>query len=327
MKQNTNTLRINPKVLLLIYSAMPLSLAFIAIDKALLSGSIGKSLPLDPRVFVWFILIFMIPHILASFFSFAEREYYNFYKSRLLRGAQIAVVLGLFIPALLGATFIPIVIFAAYTMIHVFMQQSGISKSLMRNVTSSHRYWQYLGIFIATMLYVYLLVPAAGFRDSIDNSFLVMTLVTVVIIVYTILAHKIVKQSKTQLGKIYFIGTHLIPIAGVFYVVTGYPILALIVPRVIHDLTAYAYYVTHDTNRFNQKQTNAIYRATSRFRLPIFFANPLISIALAYAIVQLNSTAILSVLTCVFFLHYYTESFIWKNDTLHRTQIGYTTYK
>ena len=132
---------------------------------------------------------------------------------------------------------------------------------------------------------------------------------------------------ENQLGKIYFLGTHLIPILGVFYVVTGYPILALIVPRVIHDLTAYAYYITHDTNRFKQKQTNAIYKTTSRFRLPIFLANPLISIALAYSIVQLNSTTILSVLTCVFFLHYYTESFIWKNDTLHRMQIGYTTYK
>jgi hypothetical protein len=327
MKQHGNTLRINPKVLLSIYSAMPLSLVFIAIDKALLSGSIGKSLPSDPRVFVWFILIFMVPHILASFFSFAEREYFDFYKSKLLRGAQIAVVLGLFIPALLSATVIPIIIFATYTMIHVFMQQSGISKSLMRNVTSSHRYWQYLGISIATMLYIYLLVPAAGFRDTIDNSFLAMTLVTVVIIVYTILALQVVKQSKTQLGKIYFIGSHIIPILGVFYVATGYPILALIVPRFIHDLTAYTYYITHDNNRFKQEQSNVIYKSTSRLRLPIFFANPLISIALAYAVVQLNSTAVLSVLTCVFFLHYYTESFIWKNDTLHRMQIGYTSYK
>jgi hypothetical protein len=327
MKQLDNTLRINPKVLISIYSVMPLSLVFIVIDKALLSGSIGKSLPLDPRVFVWFILIFMIPHILASFFSFAEREYFNFYKSKLLRGAQIAVVLGLFIPALLGATVIPIVIFATYTMVHVFMQQSGISKSLMRNVTSSHRYWQYLGISIATMLYIYLLVPTAGFRDTIDNSILIKTLVTVLIIFYTVLALQIVRHSKTHLGKVYFMGTHIIPILGVFYAATGYPILALIVPRVIHDLTAYTYYITHDNNRFKQKQTNVIYKTTSSFRLPIFLASPIISIALAYAIVQLNSTAILSVLTCVFFLHYYTESFIWKNDTLHRMHIGYTTYK
>lgn len=327
MNQHGNTLRINPKVLLSIYSVMPLSLVFIAIDKTFLSSSISKSLPLDPRVFVWFILIFMVPHILASFFSFAEREYFNFYKSKLLRGAQIAVVLGLFIPALLGATVIPIVVFATYTMIHVFMQQSGISKSLMRNVTNSHRYWQYIGISIATMLYIYLLVPAAGFRDIIDNSYLIKIILTAAIIVYTILAFRIVRKSKTELGKVYFLGSHIVPILGVFYVATGYPILALIVPRVIHDLTAYTYYITHDNNRFKQEQANVIYKSTSRFRLPIFLANPLISIALAYAIVQLNSTAVLSVLTCVFFLHYYTESFIWKNDTLHRMQIGYTPYK
>lgn len=327
MKQQDNILKINPKVLLAIYSAMPLSLVFIVADKAFLSGSVGESLPLDPRAFVWFILIFMVPHIFASFFSFADSEYFNFYKSKLLRGAQIAVVLGLFIPALLGATVIPIVIFATYTMVHVFMQQSGISKSLMRNVASGHYYWQHMGIAIATTLYIYLLVPAEELRDVFENSALVKLLVVIAIIAYTILASQIAKESKTRLGKVYFLGSHVIPILGIFYIAIGYPILALIVPRVIHDLTAYTYYITHDSNRFKQKQTNIIYKTTSRLKLPIFVANPLISIALAFAIVQLNSSALLAVLTCVFFLHYYTESFIWKSDTMHRMQIGYTPYK
>lgn len=99
---------INPGVLLIIYLAMPLSLLFIVFDKFFRDGSIGRSLPVDHRIFVWFILIFMVPHIFASFFSFADKEYINYYKGKLLRGAQIAVVLGLFIPTLVGTTIIPV---------------------------------------------------------------------------------------------------------------------------------------------------------------------------------------------------------------------------
>ncbi len=327
MSNKSTALHINPNVLLSIYLVMPLSLIFIGVDKIILKGYIKDSLPLDPRVFVWFVLLFMVPHILASFFGFAEKEYYNFYKNKLLRGAQIAVALGLFIPALAGATVLPIIIFATYTMIHVFMQQSGISKSLMRNVTSSHRYWQYIGIVIATVLYIYLLVPSSGVRDLVNNYSAIKILILIAVLLYTMLALRIVRHSRTKIGKIYFLGSHMIPIIGIFYVATGYPILALIVARVIHDLTAYTFYITHDSNRYKSIQTNIIYRFTSTFRLPIFLASPILSIGLAFIIVKLNSTAVLSVLTCVFFLHYYIESFIWKKDSIHRMQISYTAYR
>lgn len=324
---NKTTISINPRVLLAIYLVMPLSLLFIAIDSIILKGSIKQSLPLDPRVFVWFVLIFMVPHILASFFSFADKDYFDHYRSKLLRGAQIAAVLGLFIPALTGATIIPIIIFATYTMIHVFMQQSGVSKSLMKNVVPSHKYWQYIGIFLATTIYAYLLIPIEGLQDTLKDSKVFVFGIIITVFAYSFFAFLIARHSRTHLGKIYFIGSHFIPLLGIFYIVSGYPIIALIVPRVIHDLTAYAYYITHDINRYKEKHTNYIYRLSSKFNLPIYISNPLISILLAYVIVQFNSAVLATILTCVFFLHYYTESLIWKKDTLHRMQINYSPYE
>lgn len=321
------TLHINPKVLLAIYLVMPLSLLFVAIDSIFLNSSIKQNLPLDPRVYVWFVLIFMVPHIVASFFSFADKEYFKHYANKLLRGAQIAAVLGLFIPAFTGATIIPIIIFATYTMIHVFMQQSGISKSLMRNAIPSHKYWQLIGISLAIAIYTYLLVPVEGFQETVTNSELIVVGVIISVLLYSMLAIPIVRSSRTKLGKVYFLSSHFIPLMGVFYITTGYPILALIVPRVIHDLTAFTFYITHDSNRYKEAPTNYIYRLTSRLKVPIFIANPAISILAAYMIVQFNSATVTVILTCVFFLHYYTESFMWKKDTLHRMHINYTSYK
>ncbi len=327
MKKEESTISINPKVLLAIYAVMPLSLICKAIDSLIFNGHVQQALPVDPRVYVWFVLLFMVPHIIASFFSFADKEYFDYYRSRLLRGAQIAVILGIFLPAFAGATILPILAFVTYTMIHVFMQQSGVSKSLMRNAAPYHVYWQWLGIAIATVIYAYLLIPMTWLQNVINNSNVFMVVLVIVLIIYNLLALNIVKQSRTRLGKIYFLGTHFIPILGIFYIVVGYPIITLVIPRIIHDLTAYTFYITHDNNRFVKSHSNIIYRATAKLKLPVFVASPFVSILLAFTIAKLNSATLTIILTCVFFLHYYTESMIWKKDTLHRMQIKFSPYK
>lgn len=328
MKSSKAKISINPRVLLAIYAVMPLSLVFMAIDSLILDGSIRQVLPVDPRVYAWFILLFMVPHIFASFFSFADKEYFNHYKGRLLRGAQIAVILGIFLPALTGATVLPILVFATYTMIHVFAQQSGVSKSLMRNAASSHVYWQWLGTAMAAVIYAYLLLPVPWLGNILNGQRSVLLIgATLLFIVYTLLALDIARQSRTKLGKIYFFGSHSMPILGALYIVAGYPIIALIVPRIIHDLTAYAFYITHDTNRFVKTRSNLIYKVTSKLKLPVYIASPIVSIALSFAIAKFNSATLAIILTCVFFLHYYTESMIWKRDTLHRMHIDFSPYK
>lgn len=310
-----------------IYAVMPLSLVFIGIDWILFGGQIKMSLPVDPRIYIWFVLLFMLPHIFASFFSFAEKEYFDYYRGRLLRGAQIAVLLGIFLPALAGATILPVIAFVTYTMIHVFMQQSGVSKSLMRNTAPSHIYWQWLGITISTVIYAYLLIPSPWLRGLFNDSSVFAGGLILVVIIYCLLAVNIVKQSQTTLGKIYFLGTHILPILGVFYIIVGYPILALIISRIIHDLTAYTFYIAHDSNRFKRSRSNFLYIAASKIKLPVYIASPVVSILLAITVSNFNSATISVLLTCFFFLHYYTESVIWKNNTLHRTEIKFSPYK
>lgn len=322
---NSSEISINPRLLLAIYFVMPLSLITMVVDYLLWGGTIKNLLPVDPRTYAWFVLLFMVPHIIASFFSFADKEYFDYYKPRLLRGAQIAVTLGIFLPALAGGTILPLLAFATYTMVHVFMQQSGVSKSLMKNNASSHAYWQWLGIAIATAVYAYLLIPVPWLQKSFNNPAVVIGSL-LIFTVYSLLAVSIVKQSHTRLGKVYFLGSHSIPIVGVFYIVAGYPIFALLIPRIIHDLTAYTFYITHDNNRFAKSRSNLLYKATSRLKIPVYVASPVISILLAYAIALFNSATLAVILTCIFFLHYYTESMIWKRDTLHRMQIKLSPY-
>lgn len=327
MNNNHTKIAINPKVLLSIYAVMPIFTAFIVIDTIFLNNKVQQVLPLDPRVYVWFVLLFMLPHILASFFSFADKEYFNHYKPRLLKGAQIAVLLGIFLPAIAGATMLPVLAFATYTMIHVFLQQSGVAKSLMRNSDPLHAYWQWIGIAISTVIYIYLLIPLNWLDVFLRDSRLLVIIITcLAIVIYSILAGIIVKKSRTKLGKKYFLASHVIPLFGILFIVTGYPIFALVVPRLIHDLTAYTYYITHDYNRFADSKSNFLYKLTSRIKLPVFIASPLVSILLAYLVSMFNTASIAVVLTCLFFLHYYTESVIWKKDTLHRVRITYKPY-
>ena len=123
MKKEESTISINPKVLLAIYAVMPLSLICIAIDSLIFNGHVQQALPVDPRVYVWFVLLFMVPHIIASFFSFADKEFFDYYRSRLLRDAQMSVIRGILLPAVAGVNILPILAFVLYTIINVFMRQ------------------------------------------------------------------------------------------------------------------------------------------------------------------------------------------------------------
>jgi hypothetical protein len=326
MAEQKSALFINPKVLLAIYCVMPLALVFICFDTLLLNNQLQNTLPRDPRAFAWFVLLFMIPHIIASFFSFVDREYFEHYKPQLLRGAQIAVILGIFLPALAGATILPLLAFATYTMVHVFMQQSGVSKSLMKNSAPAHVYWQWLGIAIAIVIYAYLLIPIPWLQNITIEPSILISAGLIVFSIYSLLALNIVKQSRTRLGKIYFLGSHCIPIMGALFIFTDYPILAFLIPRIIHDLTAYTFYITHDNNRFSETRSNLIYRVTSKLKIPVYIASPALSVLLTFTIVEFNTTVLTVILTCIIFLHYYTESIMWKRDALHRMQIKFSPY-
>lgn len=316
---NSTTIQINPRLLLAIYGVVPIGLFVIVIDWLLLDGAIKTTGPRDPHEYLWFTILFTLPHILASFFGFFDPDYVSAYGARLLKGARYIAV------AVIGLTLISIqatfLVFALYTMTHVFLQQSGIAKSLMRGANRWHSLWQWLGVLISFALYIN--IYADFIRVDQRLFFIGFSIATAV---FVGLALQAARASTTRLGSWYFWGTVSVPIAGGVFLYYDYPLLIIAIPRIIHDLTAYVFYMAHDHNRFAQSQSNYIYRFLQKLGLPVVLASPLLSLALAYPFQAGGlGVAIYPILMSITFLHYYVEGFMWRRGSLHRRHIHYTT--
>jgi len=69
--------------LLAVYAITPVLLLLAAADYLFFNGAIRSVLPAHPEDVFLFALLFNIPHAVASFFSFADKEYLSFYRSKL----------------------------------------------------------------------------------------------------------------------------------------------------------------------------------------------------------------------------------------------------
>ena len=120
-----------------------------------------------------------------------------------------------------------------------------------------------------------------------------------------------------------------------------YYFLAILVPRLVHDATAYTFYVTHDYNRHHAKPHNFMYRIGRLFHIPLLIVLPLSSFALAFALqaygddfishlsdfffgVSIHKVITLGLLGYLALMHYYTEAFTWKNDSPYRRYIAFS---
>lgn len=112
--------KISLRLLLAIYLIVPIVWVVVIVDRAYLHGNLKEVLPNSPEELFWFTVFFVLPHILASQFSFYDREYLTVYRRHLLFGLPLvmtgALLLQLFDAGSSG------LIYIAVTMWHVLAQ-------------------------------------------------------------------------------------------------------------------------------------------------------------------------------------------------------------
>jgi hypothetical protein len=116
-------------------------------------------------------------------------------------------------------------------------------------------------------------------------------------------------------------------VAALGFIWLGYPLLAILVPRVVHDVTAFAFYSTHDCNRNLEKTRNLFYRLVFWIPIPRVVLVPLVAIAITFPVllyVQNGGPFAIELAVAVTLMHYYTDAFVWKSGSLHRASIRFS---
>jgi len=170
------------------------------------------------------------------------------------------------------------------------------------------------------------------FTISTDNKYLrfmyygyCLAGVTLMICYY--LGYKFAFAIKSKQG-VFYIYLNLFMFTTVFLLATlEYFIFALIIPRVIHDVTAFIIYSNHDANKYSIKKNNFIYAKLKSLPVPVWVLSPTLGIAIAFIVNNINPWFALYSVFIFELLHYYIESFIWKKGGTHRSYFKISTLR
>jgi hypothetical protein len=333
-----NQLTLSFRLLLGLYAIIPLCLLLQLVDSWFWQGFLQQNLPSSPKQFLLFQILFGTPHIVASsILLVSNTEYLKYYKAKIiLMTAAIVTVFGV------GSLLIPYkalyVTAAAWTVYHVLKQQLGVARGQCR--LPDRFFYLLLWLSVAAGIFVYI---GIFLKNSLDAQQLEwIKLVAGGLCVGLICGALFCQRyATTSLGK-WFLWSNVFLVLSSFYLfVEQYYFLAILAPRLVHDATAFIFYVVHDYNKHRLQPQNFMYRYAARCHLPIVLVLPLCSFLLAFVLQSYGDGAI-NVLTEFFFgveirkavtvgllgylalMHYYTEAFTWKLGSPYRRFIAFS---
>lgn len=330
-------LAVSFRLLLGLYAIIPLCVLLYFLDTWFWYGALRESLPTRPNHLLLFQVLFGTPHIIASsIVLFSDREYLKVYQSKLL---AMTLVLAIFFGV--GSLFIPYrafyVMVAAWTVYHVLKQQHGVARGVC--YLPNWAFYLLLWLCVSAGLFIYIGIFLNNSLD-VQQVFWIKTIAGTLCAGLLVSAVYCQRYVNTALGQ-WFLWSNVLLVVGSFYFYSQeYYFFAILMPRLVHDATAYIFYVTHDYNKHYQHPQNFIYRVAEKCRISIFVVLPLVSLLLAF-VLQTYGDAMVGHITRVFFgteirqvvtlgligylslMHYYTEAFTWKHGSPYRQFISF----
>lgn len=302
--------------LLAIYLVVPVCVLVALVDMGLFSGALQAALPSSPQDLWWFQLVFVTPHILASSVTFLDREYIEAYGGRLWRSIGIAVAVALLLPAF-GPMWLFLVVNGVWTVWHVMGQQLGLASPIAGVGGAWHSAWKWVGLLAASATFVLVFIDKAPW---VPPGLVLMA--TVLVLGFSALTFRLHQQAATGLGRTYLWSNVVLVVLTLVFIQWGYPFFAILAVRVVHDITAFVFYVVHDHNRNVDGAHNLVYAALGRVMAHpgryALWITPLVAMLVAGV---LRSSLTPHLLNVFVLLHYLTESYCWKGYSPHRKQL------
>jgi len=306
------------KMFLLVYLIVPVLITIVIIDSLYFEAALRPYLGLQAVLIPLYIFVFDLPHVIASFFSFFDKEYVSYYKKHLC----------LYLPGFLAATALlflvnfelGIVFYLLNDLWHSLRQKVGIALILGARPGLLHTAWTIVPFVFMGFGYISTLRPDT-FSSDFTASMIAIGPVAVGIL-FVLMLLKI--HDSAPKARLYIFAVSMLFISSYFFIILGYVFFAILAFRFVHDLTAFMFYITHDRNRNQVHTKNWLYKIVNAISVPYFIMVPVLAIIAAYAVRILPHQALqtgLSIAIVLGMSHYYLESVMWKRDTPHRQNV------
>jgi len=326
------------RLILALYLIIPASVLLQLCDGWFWHDFLKENLPSNTGHFLLYQLLFGTPHIVASAILLcSNRDYFRLYKPRILRMTfALAAVFGI------GSLFLPYYVFyvavAAWTVLHVLKQQHGLARGLCK-LPAPH-FHGLLGLSVGAGLLIYLgiFLQARLTPEQAEWIKLVAGNLCVLLALGTVYSQRLVANT---FGSWFLWSNTLLVLSSYYLYVQQYYFLAILGPRLVHDATAYFFYVAHDYNRHYEEPQSWLYRQAQKWHVHCFIVLPALSFGLAFVLqaygdhvislitnywfgIEIRKAVTLGLLGYLGLMHYYTESFTWKGDSPYRRYIAFS---
>jgi hypothetical protein len=325
------------RFLLSLYAIVPVCLLLQIADQYVFNAAFREMLPNSPTQFLLFQVLFGTPHIIASnLLLVSHREYLLAFKGRI-----IAMSLFIILFFGVGSLYIPYrtlyIMTACWTVYHVLKQQHGIAKAVCRlpNWAFYLQLWLSVGAGIFTYIGIFLNLSLTP-----EQAQWVQTAATILVVFLLLSTLVCQKRAPSGVGRWFLWANTLLVLVSWYLYAEAYYFLAILMPRLVHDITAYSFYVSHDVNRQSAAPMAGVYRWASACRLPVALVLPVLSFLLTYLLqvhgdnlinfitqtlfgVQFYKVVTLGFLGYLALMHYYTEAFVWSAGSPLRRYIAF----
>lgn len=317
------------KRLLAVYSIVPVMFFVVWLDKTAFGMRLSHALPFRPEMWIWWIYVFGMPHVLASMNTLIDREYLSFYRWKLVYVFAGFLALPLVLGWLAGPAAV-FAVFAAFIVYHTIAQQFGIAIVAMRRKPGSlYRAWKWSAVTTAILLYAMLYtqpVPLALVNASPLRGWLTQ-MAGVLVVGHVVAAAALAWHvRKNRLGLAHVAANTVMVLVEFYFFVEGYFVFVVMLARIIHELTAWHIYATHDSNRAKQGAHNMLFRVFAFTRIPVYVLSIALAfalgVALTYGVGRLQAAG--SLLISLSLIHYWMEGFIWKGGSIHRRNLAFS---
>jgi hypothetical protein len=301
------------------------------------NGFLKESMPSRPTQIPILALIFVLPHICSSILTMVDADYIKVYKIDFIIGLPLVMAGTYWLHFMIGGK-LAMFVFVALTAHHVLSQQTGIARTMIGGVPKPlYETWRWMLVLASVPLFVIWQDNLFFHKHSLrmlpyNDLQIVSTLIFIMLAIAVYTAVELSKRSKSRIGVFYIWANMCMVLAGILCQALEYFMLAALLARSIHDLTAFSVYITHDYNRNKNSPKALIYRLFHFTKIPIAILCPLVAIAIAYGVNQLPSvssgssvflTAGYLYLALTYF-HYFIERRMWKRGTPHREHVAFS---
>lgn len=308
------------------------------IDLVFFGGALKAVLPRSPEHYFLVSIFLGAPHIIASnLLLVTNRDYWAHYGTRVI---VVATLLGLALA--IGNSLLPynaiFFVVASWTIVHVVKQQLGVGNGFYRLPKMLYQLWGNAIILLGIVIYNIVFLERHIPENILSLLHWLIASLAAAIIVLTLIAHP---RAKSTTGRVFLWANTLMILASLWMFYERCFFFTILIPRFIHDVTAFVFYAVHDQNKHGASPKNMVFKLSHALKIPALVMAPLTAVLITVLLKKAFDPAIEYLATTLFassefgnlsffiigflsLIHYYTESFTWKVGSPYRQFVKFS---